>query len=335
MTATVLTTILGSGIALMIPVLWTGLGELIEEKAGIINVGIEGVMLIGAYTTAQVAQTTGSDVLGLSAGIGIGAMCGGVLAYLYVFRAVDQLITGLMFTLMALGLTTVLYQKNPAGTTLPGFQTLAVPGLSRIPVVGVMFRQTLLAYLAIAAAVAVWYALRHTWLGLYIRAVGDGPQTAATSGVSVHRIRAVSVVIGCAFIGLGGAALVLIDTGGFVAGVTNDLGFIALAMVMLAGWNAVALIGATFLFGVSDAMQYAVQNISSLSGVPHDVWLSIPYVATIVVLALTRARGVPRALGIPFPVAGHGLGGALDRLAGASIRRWKSETKLASAGGRE
>lgn len=324
MTTAVLVTILGGGIALMIPVLWAGLGELIEESAGIINVGIEGVMLVGAYVGAQVAQLTSNVVLGLFAGIGIGAACGAILAYLYVYRAVDQLITGLMFTLMALGLTTVLYQKNPAGTALAGFQVWVIPGVSRIPVVGVVFRQTPLAYFAIVAAIAVWYGLRHTWLGLYIRAAGQGAQTTATSGVNVHQVRAVSVIMGCSFIGLGGAALVLTETGGFVADVTNDLGFIALAMVMLAGWNALALIGAAFLFGVSDAMQYAVQNISSLAHVPHDLWLSIPYLATIFVLAITRGRDVPRALGIPFPVSDQRVRIRLGRVTQSIRRRQES-----------
>lgn len=297
-----LAVVLANAVVLMVPILWAALGEAIVEKAGVLNVGIEGVMLIGAFAAAAGLRMGDNLWTGVLIALLAGVACGMVLAYLYVSRGTDQIVTGIMFTTLALGLTTTMNEKwLSAVSRLVTFDQVPIPGLVEIPVIGpALFDQTPLGYGAFAMAGAVFYLMRRTWFGLYCSAIAERPAVGEAAGLSVHRLRWVAVIIGCAFASVGGASLVLDQTGSFVPGGTSGQGFIALMVVILARWNPFAIIAAAGLFGIATALQFQLQTVDALADVPDQVWLSLPYVVTIAAVALTRKTQYPAGVGTPF-----------------------------------
>jgi ABC-type uncharacterized transport system permease subunit len=303
MSTVVLVAILASGITLMVPVLWAALGETIGEQAGVLNIGIEGVMLIGAFAAAAGLHFTNQLSLGFLATIPAGVVVGMVLAYLYVQRRSDQIVTGILFNLLALGVTTVLYERYLTGAgAVNTMAALRIPGLSAVPVLGpALFSQNVLTYAAVLLAPVVLYLLRGTWFGLYIRTLGERPAVGDAAGLDVSRLRWIAVVLACLLGTIGGGVLVLTQTGNFTADMTSGQGFIALAVVILCRWNPLLVIAGAALFGIADAVQFQFQAISALHGVPKDVWLVIPYLLTIVAVASARRSQYPAACGIPYP----------------------------------
>ena len=302
MSTTVVTSVIGSGMLLMTPVLWAALGETIGEQAGVLNIGVEGVMLIGAFAAAAGLQFTHSLDVGFLATIPVGIGVGALLSYLYVARGSDQIVTGILFNLLALGVTSVLYARYLTGAgvvhTAPA---IVIPGLSSIPVIGpALFKQTIFTYAGVLLAVVVLYLLRGTWYGLYIRTLGERPFVGEAAGINVGRLRWIAVILACLLGTVGGGALVLTQAGGFTVDMTSGQGFIALAVVILCRWNPIAVIGGAALFGLADAVQFQFQAVTSLDQVPRDVWLIVPYVLTIVVVAWARRSQYPAACGIPF-----------------------------------
>jgi ABC-type uncharacterized transport system permease subunit len=302
MSTAILVTILASGITLMVPILWAALGEAIGEQAGVLNIGIEGVMLVGAFGAAAGLHFTNSLLVGFLATLPVGILVGLVLAYLYVGRGADQIVTGILFNLLALGVTTTFYERYLTGAgvvkTVPA---LAIPGLSAIPVLGpVLFRQNVFAYAALLMAPVISYLLRRTWFGLYVRTLGERPLVGEAAGLNVTRLRWVAVVMACLLASIGGGALVLTQTGNFTVDMTQGQGFIALAVVILCRWNPIAIIGGAALFGIANAVQFQFQAVSSLHQIPKDVWLVLPYVLTIVAVASAKSSRYPAACGIPY-----------------------------------
>jgi ABC-type uncharacterized transport system permease subunit len=302
MTRQAVETVLTSGATLTVPILWAALGEAINEQAGVINVGIEGVMLFGAFGAAFGAQRTHNLVLALLVGMATGLVSGAVLAYLYVNRGADQIVTGILFNTLAIGMTTALYEKYLSSVVASiSFRPLRIPLLASIPIVGpTLFTQPIMTYLVGAFAFVVLYLMRRTWVGLHLRAVGERPEVGDSVGLSVTRLRWFAVVSGCVLTAVGGATLVLAQTGGFIPQVTGGQGFIALAVVILARWNPAGAILAAALFGFAAALQFQLQTAASLQTVPHDVWLSVPYVLTLVVVAAMRGSRYPRGVGVPY-----------------------------------
>lgn len=294
------TAVFSLGIALMVPMLWAALGETIIERSGILNVGIEGVMLIGAFGTAVGLTYGGSLYMGLLAAIGAGLASGIVLALLYVRLGTDQIVTGILFNVFAFGLTTTLAAKYVTATEVTSFATYDIPLLADIPHLGtVLFKHDVLVYAAFLAAPVVFYVVHRTWFGLYARAASEHPRAAESAGLDVWRLRYVAVVLGCVLTAIGGAVL-FSNSGGFVAGLTNGRGFIALAIVVLARWNPFAVVAGSLLFGVAQALQFQSQNLGPLDRVPPEMLIALPYAVTIVAVVFARGSRYPAAIGVPY-----------------------------------
>jgi simple sugar transport system permease protein len=306
MSSDVWISIFATGIALMTPVLWAALGEAITERAGILNIGIEGVMLGGALTCAWCIRSGAGITAGLLLAVPVGMALGVFLAYLWVTRGADQIVSGIIFNLLALGATTLLFEEFLKGVgRVTSLDAIDIPLLSDIPWLGeILFQQDITVYLALVAAVAVFLVLNRTWFGLYLRSAGEKPRATETAGLSVPALRYASVIIGCSLMSFGGAALIASTSGGFVTNVTAGQGFVALAIVVLGRWNPFLIIGGAVLFGVSQALQFQAQSLGFLSSLPAEAWLALPYVVTIVAVVAAKSSRYPNACGVPFTPAG-------------------------------
>jgi simple sugar transport system permease protein len=295
-----------SGIALAVPILWAALGEVITEKAGILNIGIEGVMLIGAFVAAYALKEWNSFLLAFALAIPVGLLCGALLSFFYVRRGTDQIVTGILFNLFALGLTTVLYERYLTGAgVVRSIGQVEVPLLSKIPVVGpALFDQSILLYGAVAVALLVVYLLRGTWAGLHIRAIGERPAAGDTAGVSVGRLRSVALMLGCVLVAIGGASIILTQSANFLPGITSGQGFIALAVVILGRFRPLWIAVGAALFGISTALQFHAQNMGALGDLPAQLWLSLPYLLTILAVVVAKSSRYPAATAIPYRPAG-------------------------------
>lgn len=290
-------------VALMVPILWAALGETISEQSGVLNIGIEGVMLCAALASAAGYRYTGNLYAGLPAALGAGLVCGVVLAFLYVRIGTDQVVTGILFNILALGLTTTIYiEYFGVGGGFPAtLPKINIPGLADIPWLGpILFRQDILAYAAFLAVPIVFYVMRRTWFGLSARAAGENPRAVEAAGLNVRHLRYPAVIMACMLTAVGGAALVLSTSGLFSPNITAGRGYIALAVVVLARWNPFLAIAAALLFGSAQALQFEVQNLGPLARVPSDVVLMYPYIATIVAVMIAGASRYPAACGIPW-----------------------------------
>jgi general nucleoside transport system permease protein len=306
--------VLAGGVLLMAPVLWATLGELVVEQSGVLNIGVEGVMLLAAFAAAWGYKATGSLYVGISWAIGAGLACGIVLSLFYVRLGADQVVTGIMFNVFALGLTTTLYSRylgTNVATTLPDVR---IPGLGNIPWVGdVFFHQNILVYAAILTAPVVLYLLQHTWFGLYVRASGELPRAVESVGLDVWKIRYPAVILACILTALGGATLVASTTGGFVIGITAGRGFLALAVVVLSRWNPLVAILGALLFGVAQSLQFQAASLGPLERVPSDFILMFPYVVTILAVAFARGSRYPAACAVPYVPSRVASRGRLQR----------------------
>jgi simple sugar transport system permease protein len=294
--------LLAAAVRLAIPILLAALGEVVVERAGVVNVGIEGMMLGGTLAAVLATLATGSLWLGLLAGAAAGVLGALPFALVAVHARADAIVTGTGINLLGLGLTGFVYQaafgRTGRGLQVGTFAPVELGELARLPLVGrALFSQPAPAYLAAAAAVAVAFVLGRTGLGLRLRAAGEAPHAAEAAGSSVVGLRTAAVLVGGAFAGLGGATLALAHAGTFVEGMTAGRGFIALAVVICARWSAGGAVAASVLFGLALAFQFEIQALGL--GLPHQLARMVPYLATIVVLIVTAGRGVraPAALG--------------------------------------
>jgi simple sugar transport system permease protein len=284
--------------------MWAALGELIVEQSGVLNIGIEGVMLFAAFSCALAYNDTSNLAAAFAAAIGTGAVCGIVLSLFYVRLGADQIVIGILFTLVAIAITTLLSQKYLNSVQPRTLPTAKVPGLGDIPYLGrIFFQQDGLVYGAFLVAPIVWYLMQRTWFGLHARAIADHPRAGEAAGFSVGKVRSVALVLGCALTAVGGATLVLSTSGGFAVNMTNGRGYIALAVVVLARWNPFAVILAALLFGTAQALEFVVQNLGPLASVHSDVWLMLPYAITILAVVFARGSRYPAACGVPFQPA--------------------------------
>ena len=294
------------GIQLMVPIVLAALGEAITEKSGVLNVGVEGIMLIGAFATAFVGITRGQALLGIVAAVGSGVLFGSILAFLYINRGTDQIVTGLMFNIFAVGLTGTLHSRYIAGQNGRTLSGIEIPGIQSVPWVGeILSKQNLMLYLAVLMAAGVSYLLNHTWYGLYARSAGERPMAAESGGLHVRRLRYPAVVAGCAVAAMGGSALVLSTSGGFVPGMTAGRGFIAMGVVVLAKWRPMWIFIHAFGFGLTQALQFLAGQVSALAFLPRQFWVALPYLITVLAVVFAPGSRYPAALGIPFRAAGQ------------------------------
>ncbi|OQA15811.1 MAG: beta-methylgalactoside transporter inner membrane component [Chloroflexi bacterium ADurb.Bin360] len=300
-TVQVLLGILTSGIRLATPYLYAGIGETFGQRSGVLNLGVEGQMLVGAFAAFYVARTTGNLWLGVLAALMAGALMGLAMAFVSITLRAKQGISGIGFFLFGLGLSDLLFQTLLGSVqTVSGFRPLAIPLLSKIPVLGeILFNQNLLVYGAYLLVPLAAFVMDKTTLGLKIRAVGENPEAADSLGVNVSLVRYITVTMGGMLSGLAGASLSIALLNVFQQNLTSGLGFIAVALVYFGGWRPWGVLAGALLFSMVNALQLWVQVLGL--PIPSEFAVMMPYVLTIValVVAVQRVRP-PTALTKPF-----------------------------------
>lgn len=287
------------------PLAFATLGEMFSERAGVLNLGIEGIMLLSAMTGFTAANLTGSLWLGVLAAVATGALMGAVHALFTVALGLSQHVCGIGVTLFSSGLAYFLYRlifgEQSTPPNIKGFETLPIPVLSSIPVIGpAIFDQFALVYMAIVAVPVAAFVLYRTPWGLSLRMVGENPRAADSAGVGVISMRFQSVILGGALMGLAGAFLSMAQFNAFTFGVVSGRGWVAIALVVFGRWDPVRCAGAAILFALVDALQLRMQA-SGLGHVPYEAFLILPFVLTIVAMAImSRDAVAPSALLKPF-----------------------------------
>lgn len=283
------------------PLLLAALGETVSERAGVINVGLEGAIIVGCLAGLAAASAVGPEAALVAAG-----MAGVLIAIVFILSAIwlgaDQIIAGTAITMLGLGLTgtfyRVLYGDAGAGLSAPTLAPIGIPLLQEIPVVGrALFRQPLPTYLAAGLVPSVWWWLFRTKSGLAVRATGENPTAAAASGISTRQVQTVAALFGGLCGGLAGGTLVLAQVGTFAEGMSSGRGFIAIAIVALGRWNPVGAAMAALLFGMASALQFLFQALDLK--LPYQIFLALPYLLTLLALAMAKGRyRAPAALGV-------------------------------------
>jgi len=286
------------------PILFVCIGEIYAERSGILNVGLEGLMLVGAIAGFTASFMADNPVVGVFAAAAAGALFSLIHAYVTITLRADQIVSGLTLTILGTGISGFFGQPM-IGRVGPGFERLPVPGLSQIPVLGKMlFQQDAMVYLSYLIVPIAWWVLYKTYLGLAIRSVGESPATAESLGISVTKVRYGCVLFGGAMAGLGGAYLSLAYTTMWIEQMSGGRGWITLALVIFAGWNPARAVLGAYLFGGADALQLRIQAVGL--EIPTYFLMMLPYVLTITILvlasfaALRRRIGAPAALAIPY-----------------------------------
>ena len=297
--------LLGGALALSVPLIFGALGGVMSERAGVVNIVIEGQLLAGAFVSALVASSTHSAAAGLIAAGVAGMLVSFVLAAFSITYYVDQIIVGVVLNVLVLGLTNFLFStwltQNAAVLNNPTpLATLKIPGLSAIPIIGpVLFNQTIIVYLMYLAVAIVTYLIFFTRTGLRIRAVGEHPRAADTVGINVSSTRFWSVSFGGAIAGIGGAFFTLGSVGAFSEDVSSGEGYIALAAVIFGAWHPIKATLAALLFGFANELQSELSILGS--PVPSQFLLMLPYVVTIIAVAgLVGQSRAPAADGKPY-----------------------------------
>jgi len=296
--------VLQTTLGLATPLVLGALGGVVSERAGVVNIAIEGIMLISAFACAAISTlTSGNLLLSLLAGVAAGAVGGLFLGLLAVTLRVDQVVAGFVINIAAVGVTSFVFRSTFANSNASASVTLEqlnIPVLSTLPALGqILFQQNALVYVAAALVALAHLYLFRTRLGLRARAVGENPRAADVAGINVELIRYGAVMASGALAGLAGAYLVA-DVGSFSEGMTSGKGFIALAAVIFGKWRPTQAALGALLFGFCDALQTQLQQIPDMP-IPVPVFSMIPYVVTIVVLAGFIGRAVaPAADGLPY-----------------------------------
>jgi simple sugar transport system permease protein len=288
------------------PLAIAGLGELLVETAGLINLGVEGMMLMGAVTAYSTALGSGNVWLGLAAGFAVGALSGALHGWFTISLRINQIAIGLVIVFLGTGLSGYL-GSGIAGTPLPtGIAAMNIPLLEEIPALGpIFFQQDFVVYGTAALTILIWVLLRFTVLGLELRAVGENPGAADAAGVRVYFLRYLAVVTGGGLAGAAGGYFVIAFAHAWADGITGGRGWIAIALVIAAGWRPLRLLLFALVFGVIDSLDYSLQAWGT--DVPTSLLQMLPYVFTLLIIATTAARrkqrtsGLgPAALGLPY-----------------------------------
>jgi ABC-type uncharacterized transport system permease subunit len=308
-----LTIVLSAGIAAGTPILYGALGEIITERAGILNLGVEGMMLMGALSGIVASLATGNVWIGALAGMAAGGLLSLVHAFISITLRGDQVVSGLALTIFGAGLTAFLgfpYVNVPA----PKFLALPIPLLERIPVIGpIFFQHDVTVYVAFFLVPILWFLINRTRPGLHVRAVGENPEAADALGVNVVAIRYSCTVIGGALCGLGGAALSLAYTPGWIENMTAGWGWIAVGLVIFAAWDPWRAAFGAYLFGAISRVVFDIQMIPT-GHLPQlvktlltpEFLRMMPYAAVILILifasreAVRKRVGAPAALGVAY-----------------------------------
>lgn len=300
-----LVSLLNGAVLLSIPMIFGSMGGLLCERSGIVNIAIEGQLLLGAFSAALVGSMTKNPWLGLLAAMAGGLLVSALLALFSIKYLVDQVIVGVVVNVLVSGLTGFLFARvlEPNASVLnsaPRLPAFEIPVLSQIPVLGpVLFNQNVLVYLMYLVVGLIWFALNKTRWGLRTRAVGEHPKAADTLGVKVNRLRAGNVLLAGAVAGMGGAFFTLVSVSSFNSDMTAGQGYIALAALIFGRWTPIGALSAALLFGFSLNLQYVLSILGT--SVPTELLAMMPYLVTIFAVAglVGRSRG-PAAVGTAY-----------------------------------
>lgn len=308
--------LLAAGVRSGTAILFASVGEIFAERSGVLNLGVEGMMLMGAMTGYGVAFATGNPWLGLLAALAVGAILALLHAFVTVTLHADQVVSGLALTFLGTGMSAVLGASLVEVKNAPRLQAFEIPFLAQIPIIGpILFNHNIVVYLGfILAPLAAFYIYR-TRPGMSLRAIGEYPAAADVLGINVALLRYVYVVVGGMFAGLGGAALSLAITPLWLEGMTAGQGWIAVGMVIFARWNPLVAMAGAYLFGAINRLPLDIQNIAFFLRNPQLGYFMkmLPYLFTILVLvvsarqALRRRVGAPAALGVPYQREDRGV----------------------------
>ncbi|MBD2385010.1 ABC transporter permease [Cylindrospermum sp. FACHB-282] len=288
---------------LAVPLAFATLGGLYSERSGILNIALEGMLLTGAFTSAAATFYTGNPWLGMFTALIAGSLVGLLHGFLSITLRVDQLVSGLAINLVAAGITSFLARIVFSGSStqrLPGIEAINIPVLANIPLIGtLLFQQDIFVYLLLLLIALTTYFLFHTSFGLTLRAVGEYPQAADTSGVKVPLVRYCAVVISGCLASLGGAYLTLVQVRLFSEGMSAGKGFIAIAALIFGRWHPIGSSLACLLFGATEALQLRIQALGV--NIPYQFLLMLPYaIAILALVGLAGKSTPPKALGIPY-----------------------------------
>lgn len=304
--------LLASGIRMATPLTFAAMGGFFSERSGVVNIALEGILLIGAFAGAIGAYYTGSPWAGLAFGMGAGALFGLLHGWVCVYGRADQIVAGTALNILAMGLTPsvakLLFGVTGSTPALPlgsRFQEWRIPGLAEIPFLGpVFFRHIPLVFLAPVVVLATAALMKRTRFGLRLRAAGEAPAAAEAAGIKVLRLRLLSVTIGGAVAAAGGVFLSIGHASAFARNMTAGRGFIALAALILGNWRPLPVLGAALLFGLGDALGIALQGVEvpGLGAIPVQFVQMLPYLLTLAVLVGFAGRPRPPAsLGKAYP----------------------------------
>ena len=290
-----------SMIRLATPYLYAAIGEAFAQSSGVVNLGVDGIMLLSGFAAFYAVLITGNLWIGLLAAIIVGLLMGLLMSIISVTLKAEQGISGIGLYMFGLGLSSLLFQVM-VGTvkTVNGFEPVAIPLLGDIPIIGqIFFNQSLLVYGAFLLVPAAWWVLDKTTFGLKIKAVGQNPAAADSLGINVDQVRYISVCLGSVLAGIAGASLSISLLNLFQNNLTAGMGFIAVALVYFGGWRPVGILGGALLFSVVNAFQLWMQVLGVK--IPSDIAVMLPYLFTIAALAFTVNRvRQPAALNKPF-----------------------------------
>lgn len=303
LTVSFMTAFLTAAVRMAMPLVYAGLGETISEKAGIINIGMEGVMLSGAFFSFAGAFYTGSIPVGLICGMAGGAMVSSIHGLLSIRLAKDQSVSGIAINIFMLGVTSFLYKLMSNGQSYQQIEPLTkirLPLLADIPLVGnALFNQDILTYVAYALVIGVTFFYKKTSKGLAFAAIGENPRSADSAGIPVHRYQYAALLMNGILGGIGGAYLVLVQVGNFSENMTSGRGYIALAAVILGRYIPMGMLGAALVFGAANALQIRLQAIGV--PLPSQALSMLPYIITLIALLGSIGKSsAPEALGKPY-----------------------------------
>jgi simple sugar transport system permease protein len=288
-----------------VPLIFASLGEVMSQRTGVLNIGLEGYILLGAYIGYKVSLFTSNVFYAFISAISAVLLISLIVAFMVTILKVDQIVCGIAIWLFIFGLTAFDYQLilslRGIIPTLPKPTLIEIPYLSKIPIIGgSLFTNHPLFYISIAVAIIFWFILEKTSLGLYIKASGDNPKSLKLYGVDPLKIRFLCVLICGACAGLAGAYITNVYTCSFMPGISAGRGFVALAIVACAGWAPIRALGISLLFGMVYTFQDVLRAIVGPS-IPYEFFLMLPYLTTLLITLRTKTqKAMPRMLGIPF-----------------------------------
>ncbi len=298
---TLVTGLLNTMMVLATPFLFAALGETFSQNSGVVNLGVDGIMLLSAFFAFYAVLITGSLILGILAAVITGVVMGLMMSVVSITLKAEQGVSGIGLQMFGLGMSSLLF-KVLVGTvkTVSGFPTLSIPLLSRIPILGpILFQHSILVYIAFLLVPLSWWILERSTWGLVIKAVGQNPAAADSRGINVDRVRYLCVILGAVLAGLAGASLSISSLNLFQDNLTSGQGFIAVALVYFGGWSPVGVMWGALLFSMANSFQLWMQVL----GVPVPASLAnmLPYILTVVALTLSGSRRkTPAALNKPF-----------------------------------